>query len=1611
MRADADAPVDTMGCERLADPDAPAAVQRFQVLVSLMLSSQTKDEVTYAAMGRLRAFGCTPDRLAAVPEEALQKLIYPVGFYRKKAETLRLAAQRCLSEHGGDIPPDLPGLLRLKGVGPKMAHIAMTSAWGRGGGIGVDVHVHRVANRLRWVGRSGGAPPMEGKLEGADRHGTAPVSGDPGAGAAAGKGCPPGLPRGSGPAEAAEPSDASCAGPVVTAADVAACSAALAASPHHQDTRNPEETRAQLEEWLPRSLWPEVNLLLVGFGQTPAGLALTMKAIVMALAVAVAAITASAEQAVLGASEMALADSPPPVQVDVTDTTDLANWSEETVKDAGDSYNRMMERSGRSAVSTEAKWCGAPWWCYHNIKYYHRYGMNYINAWEGIHDAWQGAEKEARELQAKAGDERKKIGSINNQITRIKMARQALEGVYKGATELLRMEKVRRSKLAREAAALVSRAQAADARHKGLNQTAIRLQKEIERVTKEAADEERRADMLAKQTVKELEEAGAVNGQAAATRIQLSLDIEEDKDSIKAGHQRHDALVEEVTNLERRRNETIDQVEALHAEYKRLVDARAAADTESQALELRLTSLQAQLGTSLDDRRAAMEAAANEAREQAETEQEDRLTSGKADALSKEQSFVDRVLKENREAASTSTASLGALSERRQQLMHHIAELSNASTALREKKEQLEHLHDELHVNATMAKEELARVRRDLTAQMLRQKAAEARAEQARAQADSDAIATRRARREALGLTAASTVRRARHIETMAEGLMGFCDCSQDVNGCDKCGPHVAGAGDDAVAQTVAAAAELRAGADEALQRASLAMSPTPSPSTSATPSASMSASATPSSEPSTTSTATPTPTSTASAAPSSTSSAAPSASASAAPAEQEEADEIAEEADAAEHSAEEAVASIESEQEDAEDEEAAPAAEDEEADGAKEAEDEAEEADGAKEDEEADGAKEAEEARFKEEDALFASASDMRFRESRVSLRGGSKAEADSTAMSPVNGLNDKFKKVFTPPRGWQPPWHRGWCIWRHDICKYETWAWGVQNHWRHKYYRERHWMSWRRNHAYNKRRYNKAFYDRVHNERTQVQQQLEAETQANENMRQATKEAGKRRDAIREQMKTIDEQMQLAYKGLAASQSNAERLEFVVEDLKEERNADHRTLERASANAKKAETMQSEAAESLARSRQHALKVESSLREEMGKLEAELRTISGELSTLQLREESDTAELRAALAAREHAIAEEREARATAEASSKLRDTRSATVAKTEEDIKAAHAATEAAKASAAASLAAVQASRENIKSTHSEMRTLRAKLERTKAAMHAASSAHALGASDASSVGIAVRRLQDAVSEKESESESLKARLARVAEEARLFRSQMESAEAARERLNAQITAARARVAAAGAVANKEAKLASEAAKERHSRAAERDALAARRGLVVRSPLESISETLERRQALEHLVGGERAESAAKLLADSSFLGEEPEAEEDVSDLIEPAAPAPVPEPVVEKQEEDVSAGDGGAMADQNAVDDIASAAAVTAADLPADSASGDRELDAAMGVGRPPSEEERAAASGSSGDAAPPAPAAGESAPAPDMNSAAASTDASSDMANAMEAATA
>ncbi|CAI4230480.1 unnamed protein product [Auanema sp. JU1783] len=148
MRKAEDAPVDILGCHKLADPLAAPEVYRFQVLLSLMLSSQTKDQVTAAAIMRLREYGCDADSMIKIPRPELEKLLFPVGFYKRKAEYVQKAAQSIKDNFKGDIPKTL---CSLAGVGPKMGHLVMQVAWGKVEGIAVDTHVHRIVNRLGWM--------------------------------------------------------------------------------------------------------------------------------------------------------------------------------------------------------------------------------------------------------------------------------------------------------------------------------------------------------------------------------------------------------------------------------------------------------------------------------------------------------------------------------------------------------------------------------------------------------------------------------------------------------------------------------------------------------------------------------------------------------------------------------------------------------------------------------------------------------------------------------------------------------------------------------------------------------------------------------------------------------------------------------------------------------------------------------------------------------------------------------------------------------------------------------------------------------------------------------------------------------------------------------------------------------------------------------------------------------------------------------------------------------------------------------------------------------------------------------------------------------------------
>ncbi|XP_056173529.1 endonuclease III homolog 1, chloroplastic isoform X5 [Syzygium oleosum] len=155
MRSSEDAPVDSMGCEK-AGSSLPPKERRFAVLVSSLLSSQTKDHVTHGAVQRLLQNDMlTADAIDKADEESIRSLIYPVGFYTKKASNLKKIATICLAKYAGDIPSSLEELLQLPGIGPKMAHLVMNIGWNNVHGICVDTHVHRICNRLGWVSRPG----------------------------------------------------------------------------------------------------------------------------------------------------------------------------------------------------------------------------------------------------------------------------------------------------------------------------------------------------------------------------------------------------------------------------------------------------------------------------------------------------------------------------------------------------------------------------------------------------------------------------------------------------------------------------------------------------------------------------------------------------------------------------------------------------------------------------------------------------------------------------------------------------------------------------------------------------------------------------------------------------------------------------------------------------------------------------------------------------------------------------------------------------------------------------------------------------------------------------------------------------------------------------------------------------------------------------------------------------------------------------------------------------------------------------------------------------------------------------------------------------------------
>jgi endonuclease-3 len=135
-------PVSAMAGEAVVDP--------FKILVSTIISARTKDEVTGPATERLFLLADTPAAMSKLPEERIERAIFPAGFYRTKAKALRKAARELVDRFGSRVPDTIEELLTLPGVGRKTANLVVTLAHNKAG-ICVDTHVHRITNRWGYV--------------------------------------------------------------------------------------------------------------------------------------------------------------------------------------------------------------------------------------------------------------------------------------------------------------------------------------------------------------------------------------------------------------------------------------------------------------------------------------------------------------------------------------------------------------------------------------------------------------------------------------------------------------------------------------------------------------------------------------------------------------------------------------------------------------------------------------------------------------------------------------------------------------------------------------------------------------------------------------------------------------------------------------------------------------------------------------------------------------------------------------------------------------------------------------------------------------------------------------------------------------------------------------------------------------------------------------------------------------------------------------------------------------------------------------------------------------------------------------------------------------------
>ena len=153
MREETPALVDTQGLSSCIDicNSKDKKLMKFQGLVSLMLSPQTKDNITYETTKRLIEYGLNIDNILKISEKELVDLIFKVSFHNVKAKNIKKLAEKLREEYNDDAPETLDEIVKFPGIGRKIGLLYLKECCQKTKGVAVDTHIHKIANRLKWV--------------------------------------------------------------------------------------------------------------------------------------------------------------------------------------------------------------------------------------------------------------------------------------------------------------------------------------------------------------------------------------------------------------------------------------------------------------------------------------------------------------------------------------------------------------------------------------------------------------------------------------------------------------------------------------------------------------------------------------------------------------------------------------------------------------------------------------------------------------------------------------------------------------------------------------------------------------------------------------------------------------------------------------------------------------------------------------------------------------------------------------------------------------------------------------------------------------------------------------------------------------------------------------------------------------------------------------------------------------------------------------------------------------------------------------------------------------------------------------------------------------------